>query len=87
MPNDSLPFEPNLISIPGGEFLLGSAGDRDAEEWETPQHSLYLPAYYIARTPITNGQYAAFLQASDHRRPRRWRSRNSPRGKEDFPIV
>jgi formylglycine-generating enzyme required for sulfatase activity len=87
MPNDSLPFEPDLISIPGGEFLLGSAGDRDAEEWETPQHSLYLPAYYIARTPITNGQYAAFLQASDHRRPRRWRSRNSPRGKEDFPIV
>jgi formylglycine-generating enzyme required for sulfatase activity len=89
MPNDtpSTPIEPDLIPIPAGEFLLGSAGDRDAQEWETPQHPLYLPAYAIARTPITNAQYAAFLQDTDHRRPRRWRGRNAPRGKDHLPIV
>ena len=81
--------EPEMALTPGGEFLMGSDPQREgkAEAWEGPQHTLYLPDFWMTRTPVTNGQYAAFLQDTDHPRPKRWRSRKSPRGKEDLPIV
>lgn len=54
---------PELILIPAGEFLMGSQAYKD----EQPQHTLYLPDYYIAKTPITNARYAAFVAASGYR--------------------
>ncbi|MFB0545546.1 MAG: formylglycine-generating enzyme family protein, partial [Anaerolineae bacterium] len=64
-------FEPEMILIPAGEFLMGSdpSKDEEASEDEQPQHNLYLPDYYIAKTPVTNAQYAAFVQATGHRVP------------------
>lgn len=84
-----LPFEPEMILVAAGEFLMGSGSEKDPEPnaWERPQHGLYLPDYRIARTPITNAQYAAFLQDTGHRRPKRWRSNKPARGKEDYPVV
>ena len=49
-----------LVHIPAGEFLMGS-NDRDAAE--SPQHSVYLDAYWIDRTEVTNAMYAACVQA------------------------
>jgi formylglycine-generating enzyme required for sulfatase activity len=92
-------FEPETVIIPAGEFLMGGAPeavplfeDADmqntyARGWPRSQHVLYLPDYYIARTPITNAQYAAFLQDTDHPRPMRWRSNKPPKGKEQYPVV
>ena len=92
-------FEPETVFIPAGEFLMGSTPeaaplfeDADAQAtyalgWPRSQHALYLPDYYIAKTPITNAQYAAFLQDTDYARPRRWRSNKPPRGKEQYPVV
>jgi formylglycine-generating enzyme required for sulfatase activity len=39
------PFEPEMILIPAGEFLMGSdpRQDKDACDVEQPQHTLYLP--------------------------------------------
>jgi formylglycine-generating enzyme required for sulfatase activity len=61
-------FEPEMVLIPAGDFLMGSdpVKDEDADDDEQPQHALHLPDYYIARTPITNAQYAAFVQATGH---------------------
>jgi len=60
------PVESDMILIPAGEFLMGSdpEKDQDAEEDEQPQHTLYLPDYALARTPVTNAQYAVFLRAA-----------------------
>jgi formylglycine-generating enzyme required for sulfatase activity len=57
-----------MIHIPAGDFLMGSdpTKDKDALDEEQPQHTLHLPDYYIARTPITNAQYAPFVQATAH---------------------
>ncbi len=88
-PETRLPFEPEMMLIPAGEFLMGSdpETDADADEGERPQHKVYLPGFYLARTPVTHAQYGAFLQDTEHRLPKRWRSRKIPRGKEELPIV
>jgi formylglycine-generating enzyme required for sulfatase activity len=83
------PFEPEMVLIPAGQFLMGSDPQKDelADDNEQPQHPLYLPDYYLARTPLTNAQYAAFVQATDHRQPDLWEGGKPPDGKEDHPVV
>jgi sulfatase modifying factor 1 len=82
-------FEPEMVFIPAGEFLMGSdpKKDKDAKEDEQPQHRLYLPDYHIAKTPVTNAQYLAFVQATNHRAPGHWKGKKPPQGKEDYPVV
>lgn len=62
------PFEPELILIPAGEFLMGSDPKKDkaAQDNEQPQHKFYLPDYYIAKTPVTNAQFRAFVQKANY---------------------
>ncbi len=92
------PFEPEMILIPAGEFLVGSdpKKDKDAGDDEQPQRTLYLPDYYLGKTPVTQAQYVAFVQATGHRvpnvdenwaEPYNWSGATPPRGKEDHPVV
>ena len=83
------PFEPEMILIPAGDFRMGSdpTKDKDAQDCERPQHTLYLPDYYLAKTPVTNAQYEAFVEATYHRQPDHWEGRKPPSGKEDHPVV
>jgi formylglycine-generating enzyme required for sulfatase activity len=85
----SQPFEPELILIPAGEFLMGSDPKKDkfANEDEQPRHTVYLPEYYIAKTPVTNVQYLAFVQATGHTTPEHWKGGKPPGGKEHHPVV
>jgi formylglycine-generating enzyme required for sulfatase activity len=83
------PFEPEMILIPAGEFLMGSEPqqDQEAQDDEQPQHFLYLADYYLAKTPVTNAQYAVFVRATHQQGPEYWRERRPPRGVEDCPVV
>jgi len=49
-----------LIYIPAGEFKMGSSRTEDPQafEEELPQHIVYLDAYWIDQTEVTNAQYA-----------------------------
>lgn len=70
-----------MILIPAGEFLMGSTKKevRDAEEkWgleegllesETPQHAVYVDAFYIDKYEVTNAQYKKFVNETGHRAP------------------
>jgi len=82
------PFEPELIPIPAGEFLMGSDPEQDKQAAgdEQPQHKLCLPDYYMARTPVTNAQYLPFVQAT-FRQPPGWKACRPPAGQEDHPVV
>jgi len=82
-------FEPEMVLIPAGEFLMGSdpSVDKRARDDEQPQHTLCLPDYYLAKTPVTNAQYAAFVQATGHQQPEHWKGGKPPKGKEDHPVV
>jgi formylglycine-generating enzyme required for sulfatase activity len=85
----SLPFEPEMIRIPAGQFLLGSDPKKDAMAGlgEQPQHIIYLPDYSLAKTPITNAEYRAFVEATDHSEPSYWTNKKPPEGKETHPVV
>jgi formylglycine-generating enzyme required for sulfatase activity len=88
--HDRLPFEPEMILIPAGEFLMGSDSkkDKQTEVDEQPQHTLSLTDYYLARTLVTNAQYAAFVRKSDYEIcPDHWRNGKPPAGQEDHPVV
>jgi formylglycine-generating enzyme required for sulfatase activity len=81
------PFgEPEWVDVPAGEFWMGSESAQAYDD-EKPIHRVHLPAYSIARTPITNAQYAKFVQAQSHGKPRYWRDGVVPAGEDDHPVV
>ena len=75
--NKSLyPDIPGMTLIPGGWFLMGSTEDeRQTDEADSnedylrssrPQHSVYLPSYYIGSYPVTNLEYKTFIDDTDY---------------------
>jgi len=88
-----------LCLVPAGEFLMGSsADDPDADADEKPQCRVYLDAYYLGRYPVTQAQYARFVQEAGYQvpfrdadwyRPYNWDKHRKmpPQGKEDQPVV
>lgn len=82
------PIEPELVFIPAGKFLMGSKKkDILADNDERPQHIVYLPDYYIAKMPVTNVHWAAFVQATGGKIPKHWKRGRIPKGKDNHPVV
>ncbi len=83
-------YEPETILIPAGPFLMGSSPGENIPAEETPLHEVILPAYRIGRYPVTNAQYAAFVQAEKGQEvPKKtgWFLREPPADKLDHPVV
>jgi formylglycine-generating enzyme required for sulfatase activity len=68
-----LPFEPQMVNIPAGAFLMGTPEGEASElsnlgvskDWiksEVPQHKVDLPAYAIGRYPVTNAEFIRFVE-------------------------
>jgi formylglycine-generating enzyme required for sulfatase activity len=53
----------DLVWIPGGTFCMGS--DRHYAE-EAPSHRVIVDGFWIDRTPVTNRQFKAFVNATGH---------------------
>ena len=81
-------LEPEMVHIPAGEFLRGSKErDRRALASEKPQSRIYLSEYWIGKYPVTNAQYAVFVEAAGRRPPEHWEGGRPPEGKENHPVV
>jgi formylglycine-generating enzyme required for sulfatase activity len=54
-----------LLCVPAGEFSMGSdpARDSSADVNETPQHTVYLDAFWMDLTEVTNAMYEKCVQA------------------------
>jgi toxoflavin biosynthesis protein ToxD len=90
---------PAFIRIPAGAFLLGTperdlsalakayGGTRESYREESPQHRLALPAFEIARIPVTNALYAAFVSATGAQAPSTWRGPQPPATLHNYPVA
>ena len=74
--------------IPAGEFEMGDHfGEGQSDE--RPIHPVYLDAFYMDETEVTNAMYERFTEATGHRSPFHW---ENPMGvghlsKPHFPVV
>jgi formylglycine-generating enzyme required for sulfatase activity len=60
-----------MVYVPAGEFLMGSAeGEGDPDEH--PQHAVFLDAFWIDRTEVTNAQYRQCVEAGACSKPGCW---------------
>ncbi len=77
-----------LVRVPAGRFWMGSDRRKDklAEPEEAPLHAVLLEDYYIGQYPVTNFQYQAFVSATGHRPPARWKQGRCPPGEEQCPV-
>src|SRR3954471_11768936 len=90
---------PQFIPIPAGTGLIGTperdlsalaksyGGTRESYREESPQHTLLLPAFEIARIPVTNALYAAFVAATSAHAPITWRGPQPPAPLRDLPVT
>ncbi len=61
-----------MVYVPAGEFLMGSKDtDPGASNYENekPQHTVYLDAFWIDQTEVTNAMYAQCVKADVCLRP------------------
>jgi serine/threonine protein kinase/formylglycine-generating enzyme required for sulfatase activity len=81
-------LEPEMIRVPAGWFLRGSdERDPDAQPVEKPQSRIHLSEYWMGKYPVTNAQYAVFVEATGHRYPDHWPEGGVPPGEENHPVV
>jgi formylglycine-generating enzyme required for sulfatase activity len=60
---------PDLVPVQGGTATIGSARwpwDRHADGDERPRHQVEVAHFYLARFPVTNAEYACFIQAGGY---------------------
>jgi formylglycine-generating enzyme required for sulfatase activity len=62
----SVNFEPEVIAIPAGAFLMGC---RDYAENERPVHSVWVDRFALGRSAVTNRLYRIFQEKTDRTVP------------------
>jgi formylglycine-generating enzyme required for sulfatase activity len=94
----NLVYEPQMIKISGGPFLMGSTkgqveqsikdgAEKTWIEWEQPQNVVELSEFHIGKYPITNREYQHFIIDSKHRPPLAWNGTHFPPEKGEHPVV
>jgi toxoflavin biosynthesis protein ToxD len=83
------PVRMECVRVPAGEFLMGShlAKDREASKSELPQHRIHLAEFYIGKYPVTNAQYAAFVQSTGYEAPSNWDQEGIAARRADHPVI
>lgn len=78
-----------MLYVPAGDFQMGS---ENGESNEKPVHTVYLSAFWIDQTEVTNAMYAKCVQAGACKLPSSLKSNtrenyyNNP-GFKDYPVI
>ncbi|MEM7200456.1 MAG: SUMF1/EgtB/PvdO family nonheme iron enzyme [Planctomycetota bacterium] len=67
-----------FVGVPGGAFMMGAGESKHA-------HRVTLSPFWLGETPVTNAQFAKFLEATSHEEPSYWRDRRF--SDPDQPVV
>jgi gamma-glutamyl hercynylcysteine S-oxide synthase len=63
---------PAEVLVPGGPFTMGTSAEPWALDNERPAHTVDVPAFWLDTTPVTCGDYLAFMADGGYRDPRWW---------------
>jgi iron(II)-dependent oxidoreductase len=63
-----------MVTVPGGEFIMGTDDRVRALDNERTAHVMYLPDFLIDTTPVTNAAFAEFVEDGGYERPELWKS-------------
>ena len=94
--------EPVMLRVAGGPFRMGTLAEdqpRIIKEYkharvqprfiakEMPQHEVEVAEFEIGKYPVTNREYAEFVEATGQPRPASWTGPTYPEGKSNHPVV
>ena len=95
----SAPPPEGMVLIPAGKFDMGS-NDAEADNDEQPLRKVYVDAFYMDETEVTNLQYQEFLRENPQWQKGRvnaqfatvsyllnWNGNNYPQGTANHPVV
>jgi iron(II)-dependent oxidoreductase len=60
------------LTVEGGPFEIGDAGEGFAYDNERPRHEVDVAAFEVAAAPVTNGDYEEFVNDGGYSRPELW---------------
>jgi formylglycine-generating enzyme required for sulfatase activity len=94
--------DPPMVRVPAGTFPMGTREEdapRIIAEYkharvqrrflakEMPQHEAQTGEFELGKYPVTNQEYAEFVEATGHARPASWTGTTYPEGKANHPVV
>ena len=62
-----LPFEPEVVLIPGGTFSMGCVSGRDCQDNEMPVHRVTVRSFYMSKYETTHNQFRAFVRNTGYK--------------------
>jgi gamma-glutamyl hercynylcysteine S-oxide synthase len=63
---------PEMVLVEGGEREIGAGPQGFAYDNERPRHTVQVEAFWIDRTPVTNAEYAQFVEETGAEPPMYW---------------
>jgi gamma-glutamyl hercynylcysteine S-oxide synthase len=69
---EALPETPEELAIEGGEYAIGAPPRGFAYDNERPRHTVELDVFGIDRTPVSNGAYIGYMEATGAEPPTYW---------------
>ncbi len=63
-PRERLPYEPEMVKIPGGSFQMGCASGRGCFGSEHPVHTVRVEAFELSKYEVTFEEYDPFTAAT-----------------------
>ncbi len=82
----SLAGEDEWIDVPAGPFEMGAGPEGFAYDNERPRHTVELPAFRLARRPVTNASWMSFSEGGGYER-REWWSNEGWAWKQEHDIT
>ena len=79
---ERLPFEPEMVEIPGGSFRMGCVSGRKCANDEHPVHTVRIEAFELSKYEVTFEEYDRFTAAT-----RRTRADDERWGRGRRPVI
>ena len=65
---ERLPYEPEMVKIPGGSFRMGCVSGQDCDDDEYPVHTVRVERFELSKYEVTFEEYDRFTAATGRER-------------------